>query len=900
MSEGIGTVETKEAFDRAAEAAIGLNTQDRREDPSLLARAAEVVSEVDWRKAGAAFGLCLFVIAVVAIYRAAESMTWQDLQAAVAHVDRQRLVGAAMATAMSYAVLIGYDVLALRQVGAHVPFATAATASFISQTFTFTMGFGLLTGNAVRLRVYTAAGISALDIVAMGFFCAVTFWFGLAALTGLSLIAEPSLASLVDDAPAGLNRAAGFVILGALTAYLLWMAVRRRRLRLGGWGFTLPGPKATLAAISLGALDSAAAALALWLLLPQTGDVTFPAFLIVFILATVLGVVSHVPGGVGVFESVVLLALPDLPKAELFAALVLFRVVYYLVPFVLALLLLASREIAEHQRPIVRVAKRVGGTLRSFFPQASAIAVFGGGAVLLLSGATPSEMERLRLVRYFVPLPFVEASHLLGSMVGLLLLVVATGLVRRLEMAWRWAMTLLAAGALFSLIKGADYEEAVVCLGGLILLVIGRNEFYRRADLFDERPSIEWIIAIGVAIGASIWLGFFAYRYVDYSPDLWWHFAYRADAPRFLRASLAVAVTAVGIVSYALVHRQPREQQVMPEASVDRARAIVAHSPRVEAHLALVGDKRFLFSPDQQGFVMYGQQRRSLIAMGDPVAANEDTAEELVWSFKELADRLGATPVFYQVATSHLPIYLDAGFSLVKLGEEAWVDLSVLTLEGGDGRRLRQAKTRAEKAGATFEIVPAEDVRGILDDLREVSDLWLGEKGREKGFSLGFWTDEGMLGTDQAVVRCNGRIVAFANIWRSNDRSEFTIDLMRQRPDMPSGAMDLLFIGLLQQARAEGFRWFNLGMAPLSGLARHRLASRWSKLGALIYRRGDRFYNFEGLRAFKEKFRPEWRPRYLAYPGGLSLPQILFDITTLIATSPEKAMRLHRRDADET
>jgi phosphatidylglycerol lysyltransferase len=149
-----------------------------------------------------------------------------------------------------------------------------------------------------------------------------------------------------------------------------------------------------------------------------------------------------------------------------------------------------------------------------------------------------------------------------------------------------------------------------------------------------------------------------------------------------------------------------------------------------------------------------------------------------------------------------------------------------------------------------------------------------------------------MLSCDQGIIRHSGRIVAFANVWRSAEKNEFTIDLMRHRPDIPGGAMDLLFIGLMNQARQEGFRWFSLGMAPLSGLRQHRLAPRWSRLGALIYHRGERFYNFEGLRIFKEKFKPEWRPRYLAYPGGLSLPQILFDVTTLIAASPEKV--IHR------
>ena len=140
---------------------------------------------------------------------------------------------------------------------------------------------------------------------------------------------------------------------------------------------------------------------------------------------------------------------------------------------------------------------------------------------------------------------------------------------------------------------------------------------------------------------------------------------------------------------------------------------------------------------------------------------------------------------------------------------------------------------------------------------------------------------------DHAVIWHFGEIVAFANIWKSADKEEYSVDLMRHTPDAPPGMMDLLFINLMEQAKKEGFRWFNLGMAPLSGLPEHRLASLWNRFGMLVFRHGDRFYNFSGLRSFKNKFKPEWRPRYLAYPGG-ALPKVLVDVTTLIARSPAR------------
>jgi phosphatidylglycerol lysyltransferase len=438
--------------------------------------------------------------------------------------------------------------------------------------------------------------------------------------------------------------------------------------------------------------------------------------------------------------------------------------------------------------------------------------------------------------------------------------------------------------------KGFDYEEAFACVFVTMLLLASRHRFYRQGGLFSRPPGASELLAIGIAVGISIWIGFMTYRGVEYSDTLWWDFSYHADAPRFLRASLGVAVTALLVMAYEFLHRPSQLTDIVSPEDTEKAKAIVALSARTEANLAALGDKQFLFAGDGGGFVMYGVQGWSWVSMGDPVAPTSEATAGLVWQFKELVDLHAGVPVFYQVSRNYLPIYLDAGFSLVKLGEEAYVDLDRFTLEGGEGRKLRQSKAKAEKSGARLEIVPADAVPALLAELKSVSDAWLIDRHqREKGFSLGFWSERYLTQYDHAVVRHEDRIVAFANIWRAADHQEFSVDLMRVAPDAPQGVMDLLFISLMDLAKGEGFKWFNLGMAPLSGLPQHRLAPMWMRLAHWLFRYGDRFYKFEGLRAYKNKFHPEWRPKYLAYPGGLRLPQVLVDITTLIAVSPQRA-----------
>jgi phosphatidylglycerol lysyltransferase len=189
-----------------------------------------------------------------------------------------------------------------------------------------------------------------------------------------------------------------------------------------------------------------------------------------------------------------------------------------------------------------------------------------------------------------------------------------------------------------------------------------------------------------------------------------------------------------------------------------------------------------------------------------------------------------------------------------------------------------------EREGASFAVLPAEAVPALLDDLALVSDAWLETKStREKRFSLGCFDRAYLSRMPVAVVRRHGRIVAFANVFAPEARDEFTIDLMRYDDDAPSGVMDFLFTELLLWGQKQGYAWFSLGMAPLSGFEHHRLAPLWNRLGALLFRHGENLYNFRGLRAFKEKFDPVWAPRYLASPGGLTLPFVLTQISSLIA-----------------
>jgi phosphatidylglycerol lysyltransferase len=350
-----------------------------------------------------------------------------------------------------------------------------------------------------------------------------------------------------------------------------------------------------------------------------------------------------------------------------------------------------------------------------------------------------------------------------------------------------------------------------------------------------------------------------------------------------LRASLLAGLLLGSFAMLRLLAPARAPSATPAAADLERALPIIRASTDSTANLALLGDKSLLFSASGRAFLMYATSGHSWVAMGDPVGPVAEH-EELVWRFRELADRAGAWSVFYQVTADEVSSYVDAGLALSKLGEEARVSLPVFSLDGGARADLRQAHRRAGRDGLSFRIVPQAGVAPLLPRLRIISDEWLQAKSAtEKRFSLGQFSEQYLRHFPLAIVEHEGEIVAFANVWESDSREELSADLMRYTRAAPRGAMDFLFIELMLWGKAHGYRWFNLGMAPLAGLGEHRLAPAWHKLGRFVFKHGEELYNFEGLRRYKEKFVPEWRPRYLAAPGRLALPRVLFDVATLVS-----------------
>ncbi len=642
--------------------------------------------------------VALFCAALLALHRLGGEFHLRDILAAFAAIGHWSVLLAIALAASSYLALTGYERLALGFVGRRLPWPKYALTSFVAYAIGHNLGVAALSGGAIRYRIYTPLGFGAMEIAQIVAFCTITFALGAGTLAGISLIANAGEASSLLHSTARLSIALGVLALSTVAGYLFACALRRTPFSWRDASIRLPTLRTALVQIALAVVDLALASSVLYVLLPATADVPYLVFAGLYMVALAASLLSLVPGGLGVFETIMVLLLPGVPAPQMLAALLAYRLVYYALPFGAALVLLSAHELRNQRARLTAAWTWTQRSLDFVVPQAVALLVFGAGFLLLLSGATPGMSSRLATLDRFLPLSVLELSHLVGSAVGVLLLILARGLVLRLDAAWQLTMSLLGAGILASLLKGLDFEEALFLGAAMLPLWWTRKQFYRQSSLLSEPLSPAWFASAGIAIGASIWIGMLAYRHVPYADELWWQFALHGQASRMLRASL-LAVLVLGAVAALRLLAPARSAPALPSSSeLDRALPVIHSSPDASASLALLGDKSLLFSDSGRSFLMYGVARRCWVAMGDPVGSAEER-EELVWSFRDLADRVAAWSVFYQVSPENLPLYVDAGLALSKLGEEARVRLDAFSLDGSSRASLRQSHRRARRDG---------------------------------------------------------------------------------------------------------------------------------------------------------------------------------------------------------
>jgi len=533
--------------------------------------------------------------------------------------------------------------------------------------------------------------------------------------------------------------------------------------------------------------------------------------------------------------------------------------------------------------------------------------VAAGGALMLLSTASPGLSPRLSMLRQVVPLPIVEISHVAGALTGVLLLVLARGLAKGYRIALGATIVVLLLAAVSAILKGLDYEEALI----LAALAVAT---WSQAPLYDREAQVAWFKGPDLAVAAIalfVFLGFgaFTYRITPQRLERVRDFGYRVQRGRFLRtaSTLAIAVSAGALYVFL---RVPVRFTKLPRRETDRTLELHAAIGRGTSPLMVANGDKAVFRFDERGFCLYRTIGSYLVVFGDPVVGSADERDDLLTALFAFAAEFDRRPLFYQISLDWIPPLHDRGYAFFKLGEEAHVQLGRVTLDGSEGKLYRQILRRGERDGLRMRILAPVDVGPVLPALRAVSDDWLRTKRqRERQFSIGFFDEEYLQRFPCAIVEGSGtavpgdesekrvgpEIFAFANLLRDPKRDELSVDLMRYRSDGPS-VMDFLLVSLFLWGKEQGYKRFNLGMAPLASVGELSGAHARERLANLLFQHGENWYNFQGLRFYKEKFDPEWVPRYMAYQNAWEWPAAITHVSALVAGGWRKVLMGKKSD----
>jgi len=603
-----------------------------------------------------------------------------------------------------------------------------------------------------------------------------------------------------------------------------------------------------------------------------------------FSMGILFWIVSITPQGIGVVEGMMTLVFTSLgvPAERATIIALAFRGLTFWLPLFIGFILL---------RRIRAFAGEVSPRSDVWSVRILSMLTAAMGIINIISAITPSLEDRLALLKKYSPFGVSTGGHLTIALAGFALVLLANGLWRRKQIAWLLTISILIISIPTHLIKGIDYEEAILAAGLAVWLFTLRSHFHARSDL----PSVrQGILAIPVALAFTLVYGIVGFYLLDHHFKVnfgFWEAARQTIVmfTEFYDPGLepitgfgryfADSIYIVGAVTatYALlmlIRPVLMRQRGTPEEH-EQAKVIVeTHGHSSLARLTLLDDKLYYFSPGGS-VISYVVEGRVALTLGDPIGPSED-APAVVSDFKEFCARNDWQPALYQVLPDHLNIYRVAGFNILSIGHEGIVDLASFTLAGGENKSVRSSVNRMTKLGYHAEVIEPPHRPALLHQLQEISDEWLTNMhGSEKRFSLG-WYDEAYLNDCLIMLIRNplGSVDAFANILREYRASEVTIDLMRHRQSGEHGQMDFLFVSLFEWARQKGYATFNLGLSALSGIGEKPEDPAIEHAVHYIYEHVNQFYNFRGLHEFKDKFHPKWLPRYLIYPGVASLPAV--------------------------
>jgi phosphatidylglycerol lysyltransferase len=479
--------------------------------------------------------------------------------------------------------------------------------------------------------------------------------------------------------------------------------------------------------------------------------------------------------------------------------------------------------------------------------------------------------------------------------VGLLLLILSYQLTQRSRTAWFFAVYLVTASFFTHLTKGFDFEEATFAFFVLIILIISRNQYQVRHRFQNFRSSLNNIAIVVSSVFVFGILGFFFLdkRYFGESFYLIdavhnWGQIFFGFGGSDLKPHSYFAIIFIKIINftgiftvlyafYSIFRPAYYYSQERPDELAMVNSLIQKYGKDSLDYFKKYHDKNFFIARNTEGFLSFKQVNRFVVVLSDPVALGSDEVEKVLGEFIDFCSENGWQPVFVQTEGKYLDIYKKYDFNKIMMGEEALLNLDAFSLDGPQGKEARYYLNRFKKQGFSFN--HEEQIStGLFQKLRQVNSEWLSLPHYvERTFTEGYFEKSNLENEEIfTITDGGGEVVCFASVINYPESSTALLDLMRRKAEAPSGVMDFLIYSLEKYYKEKGYKHFDLSLAPLSGIPRE--SSIPEKTLKFVYNNIKQIYSFTGLRRFKEKFNPEWKPRYLVYRSNVALPFLMYAV----------------------
>ncbi|MGM9925907.1 MAG: bifunctional lysylphosphatidylglycerol flippase/synthetase MprF [Bacillus sp. (in: firmicutes)] len=798
---------------------------------------------------------------------------------------------------LSVFVMAFYDKAMIKGLELNVPTKKCLRTGFIANSLNIVLGFGGLAGATIRHAVYRSYTKDTKRL-----FFGIT-WTTTATLNGLSLLALFVLLHLIPSNHLLHDKPWTYpIIIGMALVMPFYFVVSYVREKKGKNVQTFTNPWRTHTSLTIvSVLEWLCAAGIIYLLLGIFQvDAPFSLVLSTFVIASIIGVVSFVPGGFGSFDLTFLIGLSSYGYQEetVLSALLVYRIVYFFIPFLLSLLLTVLGFTGATLRkiegkPIIGPALETTGVAWALYCELLS-KLWNWALSILLFVVAWVNIASVLILPVGTPLISTSVANICYDFIfsfSIIIILNLRGIFHRTKKSYLFVMVSLVGSILAHLMKAFDYPEALLLLSIVILLAAIRKQF----QVENVLVSFFYYI-LSFIIGFSVIM---IYYWIGTSLTTFENAAFfRSFLEIFETTIFALCFVPLAIGMGTYLFRKTR----LTDLGIEFDRNILhsfleKHKGNSLTHLGYMGDKRMFFSSDGQALILFRKYHNRLVVLGDP--SGEDSSYSLVLNeFMTEANRLGHVVLFYQIDQSRMHLYHDFGYQFFKLGEEARVNLETFTLSGKKNSNFRANMNRLHREGYTFEIKSSISCEEF-QEMKKVSDEWL-EKRREKGFSMGVFCQRYIREAPVCLVRNEQHdLVAFATLMPAYDGKKISVDLMRHTSEAPAGTMDTLFLHLIQWAKEKGYHVFNLGMAPLANVGTQNESFFSERVAATIFNNVRYMYSFSGLRTFKQKYHPEWQGKYLAFRKNKTLFASIILVTRMIGKgnppSSKKAYNLREK-----